>query len=143
MQYYCLGFLFDKSRELVALIEKQKPEWQRGKLNGIGGKVENETLHAAMVREFREETGVEIRAWEAFAVMLGQDWSVRCFRAFDTDALISIRSMEAERVVIADVERVRSRALPVIANLTWLIPLALDQGSSEGQYGPSFADVRY
>jgi len=43
----------------VLLIEKLKPEWQRGKLNLPGGKIEeNESIHEAASRELREETGI-------------------------------------------------------------------------------------
>ena len=37
---YVLGFAFSKSGQMVLLIWKNKPEWQRGKMNGIGGKIE-------------------------------------------------------------------------------------------------------
>ena len=40
MMNYCAGFLFDPEKELVVLIEKQKPAWQKGKLNAVGGKIE-------------------------------------------------------------------------------------------------------
>jgi hypothetical protein len=32
------GFLFRNNDTEVALIRKNKPDWQKGKLNGIGGK---------------------------------------------------------------------------------------------------------
>lgn len=69
--------MFDPRFHRVALIRKAKPEWQKGKLNGIGGKIEEgEGPFAAMVREFREETGVDHRDWGTFAEMTGPDWSV-------------------------------------------------------------------
>jgi len=37
---YVCGFLFDMAFKHVALINKVRPDWQKGKLNGIGGKVE-------------------------------------------------------------------------------------------------------
>ncbi len=40
MKTMVAGFLFDESRERVVLIKKQKPEWQSGRLNGVGGKIE-------------------------------------------------------------------------------------------------------
>ena len=53
---YVLGFAFTKDLKQVALIRKKRPEWQAGKLNGIGGKVNiNEVPLLAMVREFQEE----------------------------------------------------------------------------------------
>lgn len=63
MQLSCLGFIFDHYKKRVVLIEKnipECPEWHKGTLNGIGGKIEkNETPHEAMVREAREETQIE------------------------------------------------------------------------------------
>ena len=56
MKQYVLAFAFTEDKSEIILIEKQKPDWQKGKLNGVGGKVEltdtNET--EAMIREFRE-----------------------------------------------------------------------------------------
>lgn len=47
-------------KDEIILIEKQKPEWQKGKYNLIGGKVESgENLEEAARREFFEETGVD------------------------------------------------------------------------------------
>ncbi len=44
MKGYVLGFAFDEDYEWVALIKKNRPQWQAGKLNGVGGKIEpNET----------------------------------------------------------------------------------------------------
>jgi len=45
MNYVCgflnvCGFLIHKPLMLVALVRKQKPAWQAGLLNGIGGKIE-------------------------------------------------------------------------------------------------------
>lgn len=70
MNYVC-GFLFETDLQRVLLRLKARPAWQRGKLNGIGGKVESgETPFYAMRREAREETGVEdshLQAgWELF-----------------------------------------------------------------------------
>jgi len=61
MTHYVLGFAFDDLGR-VALVRKEKPDWQRGRWNGIGGKVEQEACFDAMEREFREETGVTIEA---------------------------------------------------------------------------------
>ena len=58
---YVVGYCFDPYFEHVVLIEKARPEWQAGKLNGVGGKIEpKETPRRAMVREFQEEAGVYI-----------------------------------------------------------------------------------
>lgn len=61
---YSLGFLFSEDLKHVVLIRKVRPAFQKGKLNGIGGKIEPGENHlAAMIREFREETGHEHRDW--------------------------------------------------------------------------------
>ncbi len=40
-KHYVVTFLFTPDLQKVWLIEKQKPEWQKGCLNGIGGKIED------------------------------------------------------------------------------------------------------
>jgi hypothetical protein len=57
---YVLGFVFSEDSSRVLLVWKNRPAWQAGKLNGIGGKIEaGETPLQAMQREFREETLVD------------------------------------------------------------------------------------
>lgn len=52
---YCVGFAFYGTD--VILIRKAKPAFQKGLLNGVGGKIElGENAFIAMVREFYEET---------------------------------------------------------------------------------------
>ena len=40
MKKYVAGFMFSSDKSEVLLVEKMSPEWQRGLLNGIGGKIE-------------------------------------------------------------------------------------------------------
>ena len=61
MRSYVLGFCFSRDHSKVVLIAKNRPKWQAGRLNGIGGHVEDgEIPIVAMAREFREESLVEI-----------------------------------------------------------------------------------
>lgn len=61
MTRMCLGFCFNPLDNTVLLMRKNRPDWQAGKLNGVGGHIETgETSRDAMVREFREETGCAI-----------------------------------------------------------------------------------
>lgn len=54
---YCLGFAFYGTD--VVLIRKERPDFQKGLLNGVGGKIEiGETPIQSMSREFLEETKV-------------------------------------------------------------------------------------
>jgi len=123
---YTVGFLFSEDESKVALIRKTKPEWQAGKLNGIGGKIEKgETERECMRREFREEAGVDISTWELFIQLKNNhdSWIVHFFTA-KADLGI-LRAMEEEDIEIVNVEDIQN--LNVIPNLKWLIPMALDR----------------
>lgn len=128
---YVAGFMFDHGRTRVALIRKEKPAWQKGLLNGIGGKIEADkdgfSSASAMAREFTEETGCQTTAqqWELFCAMSdGATWAVDFFATVgDLDLL---RSMESEQVEILFLDDIWSRRAELVENLTWLIPLALD-----------------
>jgi hypothetical protein len=77
MTRYVLGFMVWGS--LVSLIRKKRPKWQAGKLNGVGGHVEEgEPPRNAMAREFFEETGVKTSPdlWEYDGRMLFPDAEV-------------------------------------------------------------------
>jgi 8-oxo-dGTP pyrophosphatase MutT (NUDIX family) len=64
MQEYVLGFLFSEDKQQVALIYKNRPVSLKNQWNGIGGHIEeNETADKAIIREFYEETGVQIESW--------------------------------------------------------------------------------
>ena len=57
---YVVGFMFDDSMEKVVMIRKNRPDWQKGLLNGVGGGIlPGECSLHAMMREFEEETGVK------------------------------------------------------------------------------------
>ena len=44
MKEYVLAFIFDTKLNQILLIKKNRPDYQAGLLNGIGGKIEpNET----------------------------------------------------------------------------------------------------
>ena len=59
--YYVVGFLFNPDMTEVVLIKKNRPDWQKGLLNGVGGKIESgEDPITAMIREFKEETGIKL-----------------------------------------------------------------------------------
>lgn len=140
MQYdYCLGFAFNPDHTEVLLITKQKPAWQKGKVNGIGGKLEPYELAIdAMRREFKEECGVEteIEQWGEVCIMRSDDskdhpdkdeWRVTVFTAelFDTQ-YSNWRSCTAEEVFSYDVTKLCCEYGSMHANLRWLIPLCLD-----------------
>lgn len=127
MKKYTLAFLFDYSLESVALIRKQRPAWQRGKSNGIGGHIKpGETPNEACAREFAEETGVHLAPehWFEFAEMTGPDFVVHCFTAGCAPRLARVASMTDEKVSVVDVADIGNHN--IIPNLFWLIPMARD-----------------
>lgn len=127
-QKYVVGFLFSADRRHVALIRKNKPAWQAGKLNGVGGKIEpGESAYEAMIREFSEETGVTVfnDRWTCFSVLTGDGFEIDFFVAF-SDEVYGVQTMEAEVVeVLVATTALASHTL--IPNLKVMIPLALDQ----------------
>lgn len=126
---YVVGFAFSRDKKDIVLIEKQKPEWQKGLFNGIGGKIKIKDVHAgaAMVREFKEETGVEISVpWEHFCTLSGREYTLYCFKAFTND-IYQCKTIEAEKIQRMALDT----ALwfkPLVPSCQVLIRMALDEG---------------
>lgn len=136
MRKYVVGFMFaDRTSAFsrrVALITKARPDWQRGRLNGVGGKIEEgETAPRAMVREFFEEAHVATREddWHNFAVVHGVDWVVYYFRA-DAQFPFFLTGNCEEPVLFYPIDErgqlTTPIKLPIVEHLSWTIPLALD-----------------
>lgn len=125
MTKYVLGFLYQDDG--VWLIRKNRPEWQKGKLNGIGGKIEEgESEFDAMRRECREEAGIEIDSWSKFCLLTdGENFEMYCFYSFST---LTPGTMTDEKV-----EWYHLKGLPndTIPNIHWLIPISLSFGKGE------------
>ena len=134
MNNYVVGFAFNKDKNKVALIRKNRPEWQDGKLNGIGGHIENDEspIHA-MVREFQEETGklTDKSDWDLVCLMKEED-SFACyvFRSFID--LNNIRTTTDEVVGIYSIDGCYKENK--LSNLSWLIPLCLDDNDNMSEY---------
>lgn len=127
------GFLFSPNLELVTLIHKKRPDWQLGKLNGVGGKVEEgEFALDAMRREFEEETGVRIESWDPYLVLIDEinKFEITYFRAF-SDKIKDCLTTTDEVIETLQVGAIF--ALPVIPNLKWIIPMALDLNVTSGK----------
>jgi len=128
---YVVGFLFDKKLERVLLIRKNKPQWQKGLLNGVGGKAEEgETYSQAMTRKFKEEAGLWIHTWLSFHMLKFDAGAVIFYWA--TGDVDSAKSLTDEKLEIHLISELNS--LPVIPNLRWLIPMCMD---NQYEYGTS------
>jgi 8-oxo-dGTP diphosphatase len=130
MQAYVIGFAFTHDLDRVALIRKTHPEWQKGKLNGIGGRIEPGDCYAltAMRREFQEEAGVDVDfgLWEHFATVTGNDYMLECFATRETDitALVSRTEERIELVYVADLWYM---SLEMVTHLLWLLEMAVER----------------
>ncbi len=130
MKDYVVGFMFNEKRDGVVLIEKKKPVWQAGLLNGVGGSIERlELPREAMIREWEEETGTQHKNWQAFARLTVPNHARVYFsRAFDDGCFLRAAT---QPTLAHEPERIVRLALDVLAysgtipNLRWLIPMAL------------------
>lgn len=129
MTRYVAGFMFDWNTKSVGLVRKNKPAWQAGKLNGIGGKIEeDETPLESMIREFEEETGVFESNWHQFCTLTGDQFEVHFFSVYGE--LSQLKTMETEEIVVQSLDQIFTHNC--IPNLTWLIPMALTCGYDRG-----------
>jgi 8-oxo-dGTP diphosphatase len=135
MKRYVLGFCFNEDLTKVVLIQKNRPEWQAGRLNGIGGHIEDgETPRMAMYREYREEADWNSQlSWVPFGRLRGNDWEVYLFWDV-SDKMPAARKPTSEGVVgvhkISAVLGKPKGAVP-LPNLRYLIPMALNHISRE------------
>lgn len=121
---YVVGFLF--AEQHVALIRKARPSWQRGRINGIGGKVESgEDPQRAMSREFEEETGVATgqSEWSHRVTLEGRGWRIYFFAAF-LEHRVKLKEDGDEPCYWYPISFLPGVVLP---NLYWLLPLCLDE----------------
>jgi len=125
---HVLGFVFDPTFKHVALIRKNRPEWAAGLLNGIGGKVEDTDLGIvdSMIREFKEETGVEITDWKQFGIFSSKKYQFRigCFAAV-SPSVYNVQSVTDEEVCLQEVRHVLC-SLPhyYCENTQWMVAMA-------------------
>lgn len=127
---YTVGFLHNDHR--VVLIRKNRPDWQAGKLNGVGGHVEeyDDSPHACQVREFQEETGVLVPEWDYFLTLNGTKSLIYCYAAYDKGDWISqVSTVTDESVVTKGFEILATQPLATVPNLRWIIPLMRQRGN--------------
>lgn len=142
---FVVGFMLESLTDRVLLVRKNRPTWQRGLLNGAGGKIERisrrgrrgrwETPIEAMVREWREEIGHDHTDWRLIASLSdereaasfgGRAPVVHFFatmvRWLPKDSGANDVGEAIETVPLIDVPRRRD----VLKNLKWLIPRAFE-----------------
>lgn len=98
MKEYVLGFMLSEKGDYVALMKKNRPDWQAGKLNGVGGGIEDgEYPLNAMTREFKEETGVTHSDWLYSGRLNGQGYTVYVFHTY-SDKVFDVTTTTDEEV---------------------------------------------
>lgn len=129
-QQYVLGFAFNLALTQVLMIRKNRPLWQKGLLNGIGGKVEPREIESlAMVREFKEETGVETISleWIPVADIRGDFGNVGVYKTLLSDQRFdAAKSMTDEEVTKVHLASVFALRLQMIGNIPHLLGLCMD-----------------
>lgn len=132
MQNFVMGFAFNPSENVVLLIEKNRPKWQAGYLNGIGGKIEtkDQSPAHAMNREWKEEVGCSIAAsqWERFLTFNCPGGTIYCFKhriivVKDFWQWIGKENDVGEIITAVSVDSIAQQKM--MNNLLWIIPLAL------------------
>jgi len=135
MSKYVVGFIFTEDASRVLLVKKNRPDWQAGKLNGIGGHIEDgEEGWEAIQRECKEETGLDDIPWLNAACLSGVNndsglFICHVYYAF-TDRVNDFQQIEDEVLRIYSVEAIPE--LNTIGNLQYLIPYGV--GITKEQY---------
>lgn len=141
---YVLGFAFNKEKTKVLLIQKNRPAWQAGLFNGIGGKIESFDISptAAMVREFVEEVGLTTipEQWNQYAMLESPNFKVTCFWSV-LDNITDYTSITDESVYLIDVQELFNIQFKnCLDNLIWLIPMAMEANINQLQSNTQYKD---
>lgn len=124
MKEYVAGLLYSDDGNNVTLILKNRPEWQAGMFNAIGGKIEiGETPDIAMKREFIEEAGVDIDWDFRFTLGNGITWQVHFFSCHSSEAMSYLQTMTDEIVEVVETYDLPENTIP---NLWWIVPMLND-----------------
>lgn len=134
-KYYVVGFLFSENHDEVVLIKKAKPEWQKGLMNGVGGKIElfDDSPEAAMTREFEEEAGVRIEKWDEFMKLEGWNSVIYFFRATGDTSKVKTMEDSGEEIVRMKIYELVENFHFCVHNIRWIVPLALTNDNFTGQ----------
>lgn len=127
MKYYTIGIYFDTTLTNVALILKNRPDWQKGRYNCIGGHIEKDELPIeCVVREFNEECGINTnnQDWHHIGCVNNENlYKVEVFTAIQKDIHGHTETMTDEEVCWFAINKLPEN---IITNLKWLIPYALN-----------------
>lgn len=127
MKTYTLGFIFDPTFTHVLLMHKNRPDWQVGKLNGVGGKIEDgEESIDCIVREVREETALNTQPeeWVLCGRMGADTWWVDIYALVYRGNMADAQTLTDEKIEWFPVNKLPDT---IISNLSWYIPMTIDK----------------
>ncbi len=127
MKRYTLGYIFSSDLKKVLLVYKLAPKWQKGKINGIGGKnKDNENDLTCIVREIQEETSLKTASkdWIYLGKMHGENWTMALFTLIYKGELTDAKKSAKEEIAWFPVKKLPKNVIP---NLHWQIPLAIEK----------------
>lgn len=141
LRLYVAGFLFSNGD--VLLVQKMKPDWQKGYWNGVGGRVEpGEAPLDAMAREFVEETTIDVGKdeWRGVCQERGPGYMTHFYAARRMAQPHAPSLNDAgEPLMWREVRFLHQ--VEVLGNLRWLIPMALDWRAPKAVVGV-VADIK-
>lgn len=155
MKAMTVGFIFDPTLKEVLLIKKNRPEWQKGLHNGVGGhagKLESkyEKWEECFVREALEETNLRLEVDRLIRVgrIHGQDYNEEPFlvvmfayKLLDKGEMKQIDTITDEELIWVPVEDIN--LIPLIENLTFIIPFARYKLKNKNVRPNSLIDLSY
>lgn len=127
MKKYTLGFVFNKNLDHVLLMHKNRPDWQAGKINGLGGKLEEgEDGVSCIQREVKEESGLDIEKdnWVYAGVLYSESFHMEVLCSTHEGNMEDAKTLEDEEIEWFQIESLPKNT---IDNLYWLVHITLDK----------------
>ena len=135
MERYTVGIYFKNNLTEIALILKNRPEWQNNKFNFPGGHIEsNERNFDCIVREFFEECNISSKEedWTHIGVIINSNkYYVDIFTAIYNKSHGELKTMEDQPVYWCNINNLPNNT---ISNVEWLIHFAknyIQQGNKD------------
>lgn len=128
-----VGFIFNLQGDKVLLIQKKRPEWQKGKYNGIGGHLTDledqySSFRECFIREVKEECGLIMKPdlikqiGRIFCINKQIVVPIYAYRVESKKAMETIKQLTNEPILWWDTFGLN--IADVVPNLMFLVPLA-------------------